>query len=177
MTYRSLVLASAFAVSLLGATMPQTTVAQEQEAPVKIAVVNIDQVIAQSAAGAALGEKLNAFQEEAQGQVAEQQKYIQDLRQKISDGVNSEDQAQLVNLRKQFEDATVQLRRFSDDKQREAQKIRADGMQEIQKQFDPVFTAIQEEFNYDLILNKQTGVVLLVGERVDITQMVIDRLQ
>lgn len=176
MTPRSLALASVFAVSLLGSTVaPQTALAQEE--PIKIAVVNMDQVIAQSAAGSALNEKLQAFQEEAQGQVEDQQKRIQELRQKVSDGVNSEDQAQLVNLQKQFEDATVQLRRFRDDKAREAQKIRAEGLQEIEKQFEPVFAAIQEEFDYDLILNQQAGVVMMVGERINITQMVIDRLQ
>ncbi|WP_299843010.1 OmpH family outer membrane protein [uncultured Roseovarius sp.] len=176
MTPRSLALASVLAVSLLGSTVaPQTALAQEE--PIKIAVVNMDQVIAQSAAGSALNEKLKAFQQEAQGQVEEQQKRIQELRQKVSDGVNSEDQAQLLNLQKQFEDASLQLRRFRDDKAREAQKIQSEGLQEIEKQFEPVFAAIQEEFDYDLILNQQSGVVMMVGERINITQTVIDRLQ
>ena len=175
MTPRSLALASVLAISLLGGMAPQQALAQEE--PLKIAVVNMDQVIAQSAAGSALNEKMKAFQEEAQGQVEDQQKRIQELRQKVSDGVNTEDQAQLVNLQKQYEDATLQLRRFRDDKAREAQKIRAEGLQEIEKQFEPVFAAIQEEFDYDLILNQQSGVVLMVGEKINITQMVIDRLQ
>ena len=161
----------------LAVISPLAQTAQAQEEPLKIAVVNMDQVIAQSAAGSALNEKLQAFQEEAQGQVEDQQKIIADLRQKVSDATGGEDQAQLVNLQKQFEDATLVLRRFRDDKAREAQKIRADGLQEIQDQFDPVFVAIQQEFDYDLILNQQSGVVLMVGERVNITQMVIDRLK
>ena len=58
----------------------------------------------------------------------------------MSDGVNSEDQAQLVNLQKQYEDATLQLRRFSDDKAaRGPENPATEGLQEIQKQFDPVF--------------------------------------
>lgn len=177
MKTRTFIQASALALSLLALSpLPQPAMAQEEE-PLRIAVVNMDQVIAQSAAGSALNDKLQAFEAEAKAQIAEQQKSIKEMRQKVSDGVGSEDQTQLINLQKQYEDATLQLRRFSDDKQREAQKIRADGLQEIQKQFDPVFTAIQEEFNYDLILNQQTGVVLMVGDRINITQMVIDRLK
>lgn len=176
MKSRSLTFASLLAVSLL-TVGPLTQPVEAQEAPVKIAVVSMDQVIAQSTAGSALNDKLNAFQAEAQGQIEEQQERIQELRKQISEGVEGDDQAQLVNLQKMFEDANLQLRRFRDDKQREAQKIRAEGLQEIQAQFDPVFEEIQKEFNYDLILNQQAGVVLLVGDRVNITQMVLDRLQ
>ncbi len=177
MKTRTFLQASALALSLL-AFAPLAQPVQAQEEPIRIAVVNMEQVIAQSAAGSALNDKLKAFQEEAQQQIAEQQKTIQEMRQKVSDGVNSEDQAQLVNLQKQYEDATLQLRRFfSDDKQREVQKIRAEGLKGIEKQFDPVFEAIQEEFNYDLILNQQPGVVLMVGDRVNITDMVIERLK
>ena len=176
MISRSLTLASVFTVSLLTfSAAPQLVTAQEE--PLKIAVVNMDQVIAQSTAGAALNEQLSAFQEETRGQIEAQQKRIQELRQKVSDGVNTEDQAQLVNLQKQYEDASLQLRRFSDDKSREAQKIQAEGLQEIEKQFQPVFEAIQEEFDYDLILNQQSGVVLMVGDRINITQTMIDRLK
>ncbi|MEO3417281.1 OmpH family outer membrane protein [Roseovarius sp. CAU 1744] len=178
MKIRTLIQASALALSVLAVTsLSQPAQAQAQDEPIKIAVVSMEQVIAQSAAGSALNEKLQAFQAEAQAQIEAQQKIIQELRQKVADGVGSTDQTQLINLQKQYEDATLQLRRFSDDKQREAQKIRSEGLQDIQKQFDPVFAAIQEEFNYDLILNQQSGVVLMVGDSINITQMVIDRLK
>lgn len=167
--------AHVLAIALLAIPiMSHTALAQDE--PLRIAVVNMDQVIAQSAAGSALNEKLQAFQTEAQAQSEERQKTIQDLRQKVSDAVDG-DQAQLVNLQKQFEDARIALVRFRDDKAREAQKIRSEGLQDIQKQFEPVFNAIQEEFNYDLILNQQSGVVMMVGDRINITQMVIDRVK
>lgn len=176
MNFRSIALASLLALSPLAvSTLPQSAMAQEES--VKVAVVNMDQVIAQSTAGTALREKLQAFQVEAQADAEAQQKTIQELRQRISDGVNTLDQAELVNLQKQFEDATLQLRRYSDDKQREAQKIQAEGLKDIEKQIEPVFAAIQEEFDYDLILNQQSGVVMMVGDRINITQLVIDRLK
>ncbi len=176
MTPRSLLSAGLLAASLIIVT-PLATPVQAQDEPLKIAVVNMEQVIAQSAAGSALNEKILAFRKEAQAQVEEQQKIIEDLRQKVSDAASGDDQAQLVNMQKQYEDATLVLRRFRDDKAREAQKIRDEGLQEIQAQFEPVFKAIQEEFSYDLILNQQSGVVLMVGDRVNITQTVIDRLK
>lgn len=177
MKTRTFLQASALALSLL-AFAPLAQPVQAQEEPIRIAVVNMEQVIAQSAAGSALNDKLKAFQEEAQAQIAEQQKTIQEMREKVTEATtNGEDQAQLINLQKQYEDATLQLRRFSDDKQREVQKIRAEGLNGIEKQFDPVFEAIQEEFKYDLILNQQPGVVLMVGDRVNITDMVIERLK
>lgn len=176
MKTRTLFQATALAVSLL-VVSPLVHPASAQDEPVRIAVVNMEQVIAQSAAGSALNEELNAFQAEAQTEIDQKKKDIQEMSKKVSENVGVEDQAQLINLQKQYEDAILELRRFTDEKQREAQKIRTEGLQEIQKQFDPVFDAIQKEFDYDLILNQQAGVVLMVGDRVNITQMVIDRLK
>ena len=178
MTIRLHLAAHVFALALLAVPiLSHTAQAQTQDDPLKIAVVNMDRVIAESAVGVALNEKIRNFRLEAQGQVQAQEENIQKLRQQVSDAVQNEDQIQLVNLQKQFEDAQLALNRFRDDKAREAQKIRAEGLQDIQTQFEPVFNAIQEEFNYDLILNQQSGVVMMVGERVDITETVIERVK
>lgn len=176
MTPRSYAFASLLAVTLLAfGSVADRAVAQET--PLKIAVVNMDQVISQSASGIAMNEKLQAHQADAQQQSQERVAKIDALRTEISEGVGKLDQAQLISLQSQFEAAQTDLREFRDAKQKEAQQIQADGLGEIQAQIDPVFKAIQEEFDYDLILNQQSGVVLMVGDRVNITQMVIDRSQ
>jgi len=46
----------------------------------------------------------------------------------------------------------------------------------IEKQLEPIFKKIQEENGYDLILNNVPGVVVMANENVDITQLVVDRM-
>jgi Skp family chaperone for outer membrane proteins len=54
--------------------------------------------------------------------------------------------------------------------------MQSEGLREIEKQLEPVFEKVRDEGGYDLILNRVPGVVVMAGQRVDITQKVIDRL-
>lgn len=167
---RRLALAAGFALSTLA--LP----AQAQDAPLRIAVVNMDAVIAETDAGKEMRQKLEAHNQQTQADTAALQASIADLRTQITEGVDTLDQSQLVNLRRQLENAQKSLAGLSQSRLREANAIRNESLAGIGEQVDPIFKAIQEEFNYDLILNQQPGVVMMVGDRINITQMVIDRL-
>lgn len=158
------------------AVLAVPTPGQAQESPVKIGVVTIDFIVAQSSAGQDLKNRLEAFQKSAQGEIDAKAREAADLRQRINNGANSLAQARLEELAKEFEDAQIALKRLQDDKQREGQKLQADGLREIEKQLQPVFEAVRDEDGFDLILNNVPGVVVMAGAKVDITQRVIDRM-
>ncbi len=82
----------------------------------------------------------------------------------------------LNQLQKDYEDATIDIRRFQDDKQREGQKMQTEGLRVIEKQLQPVFEKIREEGGYDLIINNVAGVVVMANDKVDITPLVVERL-
>ncbi len=145
--------------------------------PINIAVVDLDFVVSQSPAGQALGKRLEEFKKAAQAEAEGKQKLAADLRNRIRDGVNSLSEDKLAELQKQLEDAAIEIRRFGDDKQREGQKMQDEGLRAIEKQLEPVFAKIRDENGYDLILNRVPGVVVMAGERVDITKKVIEALQ
>ena len=148
-----------------------------QEAPLRIAVVNLDAVALQSPAGQKMQADLEAFQISAQNDLKAGQDAANDIRRRAAEGVNSLSAERLAALQKEYEDATIMLRRLQDDKNREGQAIQAAGLKEIEAQLEPVFRLISDEEGYDLILNYTPGVVIMAGERVDITGKVIARLQ
>ncbi len=150
--------------------------ASAQEKPIKIVVVDLERVVAQSAAGKVLQDRLAKFQEEVKTEGEGKAAAARDIRQRISEGANSLSEEKLTQLQKDYEDATIAIRRFQDDKQREGQKMQGEGLREIEKQLQPIFEAIRTEGGYDLIINNVPGVVVMANERVDITQEVIDRL-
>ncbi len=161
-------------LALVALTLPA---AAQQNQPINIAVVDLDFVVAQSPAGQALGKKLEEFKKTAQAEVEGKQKQAADLRNRIRDGVNSLSEDKLAELQKQLEDVAIEIRRFGDDKQREGQKMQDEGLRQIEKQLEPVFAKIRDDNGYDLILNRVPGVVVMAGERVDITKKVIEALQ
>ncbi len=151
-------------------------VSNAQEAPIKIVVVDLERVVAQSAAGKALQGKLAAFQEQIKTEGEAKAAAARDIRQRIADGANSLSDDKLSQLQKDYEDATIDIRRFQDDKQREGQKMQGEGLREIEKQLQPVFEKIRDDGGYDLILNNVAGVVVMANESVDITPLVVERL-
>lgn len=151
--------------------------ATAQETAAKIAVVNLDYIVTQSPAGKALQGQLEAFQAQVQSEAEALNNEAKELRQRLVDGANSLSEDKLTEMQKQLEDKTIAIRRFRDDKQRQGQKMQEEGLREVEKQLEPVFTAIRDEGGYDLILNNVPGVVVMVSQRVDITQKVLDKLK
>lgn len=147
-----------------------------QDGPIKIAVVDLDVVVGQSPAGQALNTKLENFQKQVQAEMDTMTNRAKELRQRLADGVNSLSEDKLAELQKQFEDEGIKMKRLKDDKTREGQKMQSEGLRDIEKMLEPVFKQVRDEGGYDIILNKVPGVVVMAGERVDITQKVLDKL-
>ena len=163
-------------VALIAFALLLTAPAAFAQGAVKIAVVDLDIVVASSQAGQDLANKLKTLQESAGAQVEAMQKEAVELRQRIAEGANSLSDDKLADMQKQFEDKTIEIRRFTDDKQREGQKMQQEGLAAIEKQLEPVFEKVRDEGGYDLILNRVPGVVVMAGESIDITKKVIETL-
>ena len=171
----------AIAIALLLASAAAAPMAQAQSTDngnggIKIGVVDLDFIVAQSPAGKALQSKLEAFQKRIREEGESKAEAARDLRTRIAEGANTLSDDKLAELQRQYEDAQVAIRRFQDDKQREGQKMQQEGLREVEKQLEPVFERIRDSGGYDLILNNVPGVVVMAGERVDITKMVLDEL-
>lgn len=147
-----------------------------QSAPVKIGVVNLDYIVANSSEGKQLQARLQQFQQTIQAEAAQKNEAARAIRQQIAEGANSLSEDRLSELQKQYEDAQIAIKRYQDDKQREGRKIQEEGLRAIEKQLEPVFRAVRDEEGFDIILNNVPGTVVMVSERVDVTQKVIDRL-
>lgn len=147
-----------------------------QEAPLKVAVVDVEIVVAESPQGKALQARLEQFQTQVQGDLQRMQNDAQAIQQRITDGSNSLSEDRLSELNKELEDATIAIRRYRDDKQREGTKIQEEGLMGIEQVLQPVFAQVRDEMGFDLILNRVPGVVLMISERVDITPLMIQRL-
>lgn len=165
-----------FLMTLIFAIAAQQTPAFAQTGPIKIAVVDLDRVFTASPKGRELAARLDNFQKQAQAEIEAKAAESRALRQQITDGVNTLTEDKLAEMQKEYEDAQIRIRRLSDDKTREAQKMRAEGLQAIESSVQPVLEQIRVEEGYDLMFNSTPGIVIMAGPRVDITQQVLDRM-
>jgi outer membrane protein len=144
-----------------------------QQAPLRIAVIDLDGLVAQSVVGRVLQGKLEDFQRQIQTEGKTLADRARATKQLIDDGAISLSQERLSELQAQYEDEATAVRRFTETKQREGAKMRDEGLQDIERKLQPVLDKVQQDGNYDLILNRALGVVVMASERIDITEQVI----
>ena len=155
--------------------MAAPTLAQEE--PFKVGVVNLDVILSESSGGKELQAKLEAFRNESRTESEAMQAKAREIQKEIESGNGVLPESTLLTLGKQLEDTMINLRRHQEEKQREAQKMRSDGLNEFEKQLNPVFKKFQTEMGYDLILSNRSGMILMAGERADITGQVLEMLK
>ena len=168
-------------VAVLGILSLFTTVsvsaqASVGESPLKVGVVNLDAVALQSPAGQALQRELARFQEAVTAELQTKQEAARTIEARVAESDSLSEEARRA-LEREYQDVITDFQRFQQDKQQEGAALRADGMTQIQQELSPVIEAIQAELNYDLVLNSQTTWIVIFSDRIDITQIVIDRLQ
>lgn len=166
--------AVAFAILVAGGS--GAALAQDDR-PFTIAVVDLDAVVANSPAGRALEQEIDAFQRSVQSEVDRRRDAARSLQQELNEEAGSMTPARLAELRQSLEQIMNDVRRYTDDQQREGQRRQNEGLRAIELQLEPVFEQLQADMGYDVILNRVPGVVVMTGDRADITDEVIRRLE
>lgn len=164
------------ALVVLAAMSSGEALAQDDR-PFTIAVVDLDAVVANSPAGRALEQDIEAFQRSVQAEVDRRRDEARSLQQEVNEGAGSMTPARQTELRQRFEQIMTDVRRYTDDQQREGQRRQNEGLRAIEQQLEPVFEQLQADMGYDVILNRVPGVVVMAAERADITDEVIRRLE
>ena len=146
-----------------------------QNAPARVAVVDVQKVLTQSVAGKAAYEKLKKMQDDrvskAKGMDEEMKKLETDLNTKrIS---LAEDK--LAEMAKQLSDKKIAMQRYAQDADREIGEARDRELQALQVKIEPVIDAIGKEMGLALIFNKFESGLVYASEAVEITDTVIKR--
>ena len=168
----------ALAMALAG-TVPGALAAQAEaagETPLRIGVINVDAVALQSPAGQALQQELVAFQEEVLVDLLARQETVREIEARIAEADSLSVEERRV-LERQYQDALTEFQRFQQDKQEEATVLQGEGQARIREEIGPVIAAIQSDLGYDLVLNSTSPIILFFSERIDLTQLAIERLE
>lgn len=153
--------------------------ATAQEAPsrdsVKIAVIESERIVAESAEGRAALESLRELREQKMEEGQRLQQEITSLRQRIDEGGNALSEDRRDELRKEYEDKVIAFRRFQDDADRELSKRRDETLAKIEKEVLEVIHEIGREGDYTIIMNKFQSGLVYADDAIDITDQVVER--
>jgi len=169
---RMLPLACAVLVAVPVAARAQGAAAPE----VRIAVVDMDRVMAESDLGKVEQAGIDKLKAERTALINAKQKELDGMEDQIRNASLSWSDEKREEQSRQYEVRRVELRRLNEDATRDVQAEFNKSMTKLQKAALGITAAIGREKGYTLVLEKNTVPVLYASDSVDITTDVLLRL-
>ena len=160
-------------ILILAAAAPSVYAQETAAGGVRVAVINVELVVAEAREGKELGAFLQQIQTQARAALEANANQEQNLRQSAAGKGPDE----LRSIQHRLEDLQRESQRLAADAQRRASKREEETLQQINERLRPIVQQLINEGGYDLILNASVGGVLHASERTDLTPRVIDLLQ
>ena len=146
-----------------------------QNAPQRMAVIDVQRVLQSSTPGKAAYERLKKMQDE---RVARAQKMDEDakaLESEINTKKLSLSEDKLTEMTKQLSDKRIAMQRYAQDADREVTEARDKELAALEQRIKPVIDAIGKEMGLAAIFNKFESGLVYASDAIDITETVIKR--
>jgi len=166
--YCSMIRTAAVAALVVAAAIPAA-------AQSKIAVIDVQRVVAESDPGKEAIQKLKVISD---AKVQEGQTLQQDmatLQEQFNKQRYTVSEQRLAEMTKELEDKNIAIRRFEDDAKRELEEARRRELGGLEERILPIINQIGQEEGITLIFNKFQSGLVYADEAVDITDDVILR--
>ncbi|HEV2721119.1 MAG TPA: OmpH family outer membrane protein [Thermoanaerobaculia bacterium] len=163
-----------FLVSMAVAALAIPALAQSS-APQRVAVIDVNRVLATSAAGKVASARLKQLQESKMAQGQKMDEEIKALDNEINTKKISLSEEKLADMQKQLSDKRIAMQRFAQDADRELGEARDRVMQDLNTKIMPVVDQIGKEMGLAAIFNKFESGLIYASEAIDITDLVIKR--
>ena len=164
-----------FCLLALAAAAFAPALAQGGDKPLKIALIDVQRLVTDSAYGKEALAKLKKLNDDKVAEGKAKQEEIEGLRKRLNEGRLSLAEDKIAELEKQLEDRVISFRRFSDDADRELQKAREATLADVERKVMPVIEQVGKEFGYTLVFNKFQSGLVYADDSSDITQLVVQR--
>lgn len=142
----------------------------------KIAFVVLQRIVNESAEGKAASTKIQALQQKRAAELADKQKQVQGIQQKLEKEATVLSATAQADLQKQAERINVDIQRFTQDAQQEIQELQQQLQEEFQRKIDPVIAQLGQEKGLHFIFNGPDAGLVWADLALDISGEVIKRL-
>ncbi|MFZ2492243.1 MAG: OmpH family outer membrane protein [Thermoanaerobaculia bacterium] len=146
-----------------------------QSVPAKIAVINVQKVLSESAAGKASYERLKKMQEDRVGKAKSMDDELRKLESDINTKKLSLSDDKIQEMQKQLADKRISMQRFAQDADRDIGAARDAELMALEAKIKPVIDAIGKEMGLAAIFNKFESGLVYASDAIDITDTVVKR--
>ena len=172
--------AAVFSVIVLGAsayaqTPPPATAVPPQQAPLRMAFLDLQRIAAESGEGKVASGKVQALTQKKSAELQDKTKALQGNQQKLQQGGAVLSDAARAQTQKEIDRLTVEIDRFQEDANAEVQELQQSLQAEFQEKLRPVVDAVVKELAIGLLFSAGDAGAIYVDPSLDITGEVIKR--
>lgn len=146
-----------------------------QNTPARVAVIDVQKVLTQSASGKAAYEKLKKMQDDKMEKAKSMDEELRKLDADINAKKLSLSEEKLADMQKQLADKRIAMQRFAQDADREIGEARDRELQALEAKIKPVIDAIGKEMGLAAIFNKFESGLVYASDAIDVTEMVVKK--
>ncbi|MFH1177967.1 MAG: OmpH family outer membrane protein [Acidobacteriota bacterium] len=163
------------AIVMVGLAGVVGTAGAQEAAKLPLAVIDVQQVVQESAAGKESMARLQKLQNDKITEGKRLNDVLETLRKQVATQRATLTDAKVAELEKQIEDKQVEMRRFQDDAQQQLEEGRRSELEALEKQIMPIINELGRELKLQLIFNKFQSGLVFADETLDITDQVLRR--
>ena len=172
--------AAVFSVIVLGAPAfaqapPAATAVPPQQAPLRMAFLDLQRIAAESNEGKAASSKVQALTQKKSTELQDKQKALQGNQQKLQQGGAVLNDAARAQTQREIDRLTVEIDRFQEDANAEVQELQQSLQADFQEKLRPVVDAVVKELAIGLLFSAGDAGAIFVDPSLDITGEVIKR--
>jgi Skp family chaperone for outer membrane proteins len=171
MSLRNVAGAAGLALLLSG---PATVAFSQSTTTTKIAIIDIERVAAESAAGKKLFEALKVENDKVMEERGKREQEIRDMTAKLNSEILSQDAK--ARLQRDIERKRTDAQRWLEDAQADFEAKRQEGEATFQQSLEPIVKAVASEHGIGLILRATPGLTFVLDPTLDISPLVVEKL-
>src|SRR5688572_2958202 len=146
-----------------------------QQAPLRMAFLDLQRIAAESTEGKAASSKVQALTQKKSAELQEKTKSLQSNQQKLQQGGAVLNDATRAQTQKEIDRLTVEIDRFQEDANAEVQELQQSLQADFQEKLRPVVDAVVKELAIGLLFSAGDAGAIFVDPSLDITAEVIKR--
>ncbi len=147
----------------------------QSASPMRVAVIDVQRVLATSTAGKAAYEKLKKMQDDRVARAQKMDEEAKALENDINTKKLSLSEDKLTDLQKQLSDKKISMQRYAQDADREVSDARDKELAALEQKIKPVIDQLGKEMGLAAIFNKYESGLVYASDAIDITDTVIKR--
>ena len=172
--------AAVFSVMVLGASAfaqapPPAAAVPPQQAPLRMAFLDLQRIAAESAEGKVASGKVQALTQKKSAELQDKTKQLQGNQQKLQQGGAVLNEATRAQTQREIDRLTVEIDRFQEDANAEVQEMQQALQAEFQEKLRPVVDSVVKELAIGLLFSAGDAGAIYVDPSLDITGEVIKR--